>query len=71
MKQMITLLAATLFSLSLFCASSSAATLRCTVDKVEGDVVTMTCGEKAASLAVGTAVKVKTAKKQAAAIEGC
>lgn len=46
-----------------------AATVKCTVDSVEGDKVTMTC-KKASSLKAGDAVKVK-AKKGAAAIEGC
>ncbi len=46
-----------------------AAKISCTVDKVEGDQVTMTC-KKADSLKAGTAVKVKVAKKKKA-IEGC
>lgn len=46
-----------------------AATVKCTVDSVEGDKVTMTC-KKASSLKAGDAVKVK-AKSAAAAIEGC
>jgi class 3 adenylate cyclase len=46
-----------------------AATVKCTVDSVEGDKVTMTC-KKASSLKAGDAVKVK-AKSGAAAIEGC
>ena len=46
-----------------------AATVKCTVDSVEGDKVTMTC-KKASSLKAGDSVKVK-AKKSAAAIEGC
>ncbi len=41
----------------------------CTVDKVEGDQVTMTC-KNADSLKAGTAVKVKVVKKKKA-IEGC
>ncbi len=51
--------------------TAQAATLKCTVEKVEGNVITMDCGDKAASLAAGTEVKVKTAKTKAAAIEGC
>jgi hypothetical protein len=46
-----------------------AATVKCTVDSVEGDKVTMPC-KKADSLKAGDAVKVK-AKKGGAAIEGC
>ena len=48
-----------------------AATLKCTVEKVESNVVTMDCGDKAATLSAGTAVKVKTAKTASSAIEGC
>ncbi len=46
-----------------------AAKVKCTVDTVEGDKVTMTC-KKAGKLKVGDAVTVK-GKKKAAAIEGC
>ncbi len=58
--------------LSLAFAASGVAiagTTKCTVDSVDGDKVTMTC--KKAKFAVGDAVKVKAAKKKAAAIEGC
>ncbi len=51
--------------------SIQAATLKCTVEKVEGNVVTMDCGDKAATLSAGTEIKVKTAKSKTAAIEGC
>lgn len=51
--------------------TAQAATLKCTVEKVEGNAVTMNCGDKAATLAAGTEVKVKTVKTKAAAIEGC
>lgn len=44
-----------------------AATVKCTVDSVDGDKVTMTC-EKADQLKAGDAVKVKPAKK---GYEGC
>ncbi len=47
-----------------------AATVKCTVDSVEGDKVTMTC-KKADKLKAGDAVKVKSKKSGAAAIEGC
>ncbi len=59
--------------LSLAFAASSVAvagTVNCTVDAVDGDKVTMTC-KGADKLAAGDAVKVKAAKKKAAAIEGC
>ena len=46
-----------------------AAKVKCTVDSVAGNTVTMTC-KKADSLTVGGEVTVK-AKKKAAAIEGC
>ena len=47
-----------------------AAKVKCTVDAVDGDKVTMTC-KKADSLKAGDAVTVKAKKKAAAAIEGC
>ena len=53
-----------------FVMSSSlvmAATVKCTVDSVDGDKVTMTC-DKADTLKAGDAVKVKGAKK---GYEGC
>jgi len=71
MKRTINLLAISLFFAAILSSSVYAATLKCTVEKIEGDVVTMNCGEKAATLEVGTKVKVKTAKAKAAAIEGC
>jgi hypothetical protein len=70
MKRTIILLTALAFMVTAV-ASIQAATLKCTVDKVEGNVVTMDCGDKAATLAAGTEVKVKTAKAKSAAIEGC
>jgi hypothetical protein len=70
MKKITTLMAILLFTV-MMSTGVQAATLRCTVDKVEGNVVTMDCGDKAATLSVGTAVKVRTAKAKAAAIEGC
>jgi hypothetical protein len=45
-----------------------AAKLKCTVDSVDGDKVTMTC-DKADKVAPGDKVKVSTAKK--GAVEGC
>lgn len=53
-----------------FVLSSSmvmAATIKCKVDSVDGDKVTMTC-DKADKLKSGDKVKVKAAKK---AYEGC
>ncbi|WP_136806624.1 selenite/tellurite reduction operon protein ExtJ [Desulfosediminicola flagellatus] len=54
-----------------FCTAGAgyAAKLKCTVDAVDGDKVTMTC-EKADKLAPGDKIKVSTAKK-GAAVEGC
>lgn len=54
-----------------FILSSSmvmAASVKCTVDSVDGDKVTMTC-KKADKLKVGSKVKVKSASKKA--YEGC
>jgi hypothetical protein len=70
MKKITTLMAILLFTATIG-VSVQAATLRCTVEKVEGNVVTMDCGDKAATLSAGTAVKVKTAKAASSAIEGC
>jgi hypothetical protein len=46
-----------------------AAKLKCTVDSVDGEKVTMTCA-KADKLAAGDKVKVSPAKKKGA-VEGC
>jgi hypothetical protein len=46
-----------------------AAKLKCTVDKVDGEKVTMTC-EKADKMAAGDEVKVTPARKKVAT-EGC
>lgn len=46
-----------------------AAKVKCTVDSVDGDKVTMTC-EKADKFSAGDDIKVTPAKKKAA-IEGC
>ncbi len=69
MKKILTLMAALVFMVTTL-ASVQAATLKCTVQKVEGSVVTMDCGNKATDLSTGAKVKVKTEKKSAA-IEGC
>lgn len=69
MKKTITLLTALTFLMTFF-ASVQAATLKCTVEKIEGTMVTMDCGEKAAKLSTGIKVKVKTEKAKTA-IEGC
>ena len=47
-----------------------AATVKCTVDAVDGDKVTMTC-KKADKLKAGDEVKVKAKSSGGAAIEGC
>ncbi len=54
----------------LIAVTANAATLKCTVEKVEGNVVTMDCGDKATTLSAGAEIKVKTVKTSAA-IEGC
>lgn len=70
MKTMTTLITA--FALIAFLTISvQAATLKCTVEKIEGDIITMDCGEKSAKLTVGAKVKVKTVKKKSSVIEGC
>lgn len=61
------------FALALVFALSTAgigfaAKVKCTVDGIEGDKVTMTC-KKADKLKVGDKVKVSSKKK--AAVEGC
>lgn len=70
MKKITTMITALLFT-AVISTAALAATLRCTVEKVEGNVVTMDCGEKAATLKAGTKLKVKTATAPSAAIEGC
>ena len=47
-----------------------AAKVKCTVDSVDGDKVTMTC-KKASKLKAGDSVSVKAKKSGGAAIEGC
>lgn len=69
MKKAMILTAAMVFMMTTL-ASVHAATLKCTVEKVEGTMVTMNCGEKAADLSAGATVKVKT-EKGSSAIEGC
>lgn len=66
-KKIVALAMAVVFS---FCTAGLgfAARLKCTVDAVDGDKVTMTC-EKADKLEAGDAVKVSTSRK--GAIEGC
>ena len=68
MKKTIVVAMAMMFALST-AGSVFAAKLKCTVDAVDGDKVTMTC-EKADKLAPGDKVKV-TPPKKGAAIEGC
>ena len=66
MKKMVTVVMVVAFALSAGVVMAS--TVKCTVDGVNGDKVTMTC-KKADKLKAGTAVTVKTTKKKA--IEGC
>lgn len=67
-KKIVALAMAVVFS---FCTAGIgfAAKLKCTVDAVDGDKVTMTC-KKADKLAAGDKVKVSPAKKKGA-VEGC
>ena len=66
-KKIVTLALAMVFALST-AGLGFAAKLKCTVDTVEGDKVTMTC-EKADKMKAGDKVKVSAAKK--GAVEGC
>ena len=65
MKKMVTVVMVAAFALS--AGIALAASENCTVDKVDGDTVTMTC--KGTKMKAGDSVKVKGAKKKA--IEGC
>lgn len=67
----ITTLMATLIVTAMLTTTAMATTLKCKVVSVEGDTVTMSCGDKAARLTAGTEVKVKVKSQKAAAIEGC
>ncbi len=67
MKKMVTIAMALVFALST-ASLGFAAKLKCTVDAVDGDKVTMTC-EDAGKMAPGDKVKVTPSKK--GAIEGC
>ncbi len=66
-KKIVSLALAMVFTLST-AGLGFAAKVKCTVDAVDGDKVTMTC-KKADKMKAGDKVKVSTAKK--AAIEGC
>ena len=68
MKRVITLIAAITIALTSL-TWLQAATLKCTVTKMEGTMITMDCSKKASQVMVGDKLKVKTAKKTA--IEGC
>jgi ABC-type transporter Mla subunit MlaD len=67
MKKMLTVVMVVAFALSAGSALASSK-VKCTVDKVDGNTVTMTC-KKANKLNAGDKVTVKAAKKKA--IEGC
>ena len=67
MKKMVTFAMVLIFALST-ASFGFAAKLKCTVDAVDGDKVTMTC-EDAGKMAPGDKVKVTASKK--GAIEGC
>ncbi|MFH1215387.1 MAG: hypothetical protein V1706_02690 [Pseudomonadota bacterium] len=66
-KKLLTLVLAAAFIAST-ATVSMAAKIKCTVDSVEGDKVTMTC-DGASDLKAGDAVEVKA--KKGKAIEGC
>ena len=66
MKKMVTVVMVAAFALS--AGAVFAGSVKCTVDSVAGDKVTMTC-KKASKLKAGAKVSVKAAKKKA--IEGC
>jgi hypothetical protein len=66
-KGIVSLVLALTFAISTLAV---AATVKCTVDSVAGDKVTLTC-KKASSLKAGDSVKVKAKKAGGAAIEGC
>ncbi len=66
MKKVMTIVLAAAFALS--ATVVIAKSVKCVVDAVEGDKITMTC-KKADKLEVGDKVKVKKAKKKA--LEGC
>ncbi len=66
MKKLVPVVLVVAFALSVSVAF--AAKVKCTVDKVDGDTVTLTC-KKADKLSAGMKVDVKA--KKAAAIEGC
>lgn len=67
-KRALSLVMALAFALSTV-SVGWAASVKCTVEKIDGATVTLDCGSKASKLAVGSAVKVKAQKKKA--IEGC
>ncbi len=66
-RKIASLMMATVFALGTV-SVSFAGKVKCTVDSVDGDKVTMTC-EKADKLKAGDEVKVAAKKK--AAVEGC
>lgn len=68
MKKIVAGLCALFFVVSV-AGVSVAAKLKCTVDTVDGDKVTMTC-EDADKLKVGDKLKISPPKK-GAAVEGC
>ena len=68
-KKIVTIALAMIFALSTASASFAAKKIKCTVDAVDGDKVTMTC-ENADKFKAGDKVKVSPGKKKGA-IEGC
>ncbi len=68
-KGLVVLAVALAFGLSTATMSFAAKKVKCTVEKVEGDKVTMVC-KKADKFKVGDKLKIAPAKKKAA-VEGC
>lgn len=69
LRKLLTLTLMVGFISSTAAGGAFAATVDCTVDKVEGKTVVLDCGDKAKDIEAGAKVKVKVSKKKA--IEGC
>ncbi len=69
-KGLVVLAVALAFGLSTATMSFAAKKVKCTVEKVEGDKVTMVCKKAEGKFKVGDKLKIDPAKKKAA-VEGC
>lgn len=69
MKKIMTLTLA--LTLAVASSHALAASEKCTIAAVKDDVITLNCGAKADSFKLGDEVKIRTAKTQKKAIEGC